>query len=440
MPAKSSDVDIPDDIGLREVYHALMHRRHGIISTIHEMNESREVPGLFVFNAFSVNSHYFRSNEPKACISQSAGSGAAFDRNAAIWATFGEVIERHAGSIYDKSSLIRATACELGASAANLEKFILFSACQYAQPGFRFRPPDADLPRHWVSGINLASGEDAWLPAQATYLGLDVDDGAETIMQSSSTGLAAGKTPEMALRNALCEVIERDAFASVWQLGLRPPRLEVDSGVASRLARPLQRILENGPLKIHLGLLPSDSGVAVVSALAENLVDGTITMGACANPDIVIAISKAVTECCHGYVYGRQRTAMEPPIADDADFSSPHDHLAFYLDARRKPLLAFLIDGQERVFASDHEKEYVQTKSMVSSLAARGIDTFVVDVTTDDVADLGFHVVRVLAPGLQPLLFGRHLLTLDTRRLEQVARHVGLTLPERFNTAPHPFP
>lgn len=440
MLAESRDANIRDDIGLRDVYRSLLHRRHGIISTIHEMNESREVPGLFVFNAFSVNSHYFRSNEPKACASQSAGSGAAFDRNAAIWATFGEVIERHAGSIYDKSALTRASARELGASAASLKKFILFSACQYEQPGFRFGPPDADLPRHWVSGINLASGEDVWLPAQAVYLGLDVDDACETLVQSSSTGLAAGKTPEMALRNALCEVIERDAFASVWQLGLRPLRLEVDPGVASRLARPLQRILESGPLKIHLGLLPSDSGVPVVSAVAENLVDGTITIGACANPDIVIAISKAVTECLHGYVYGRQRTAMEPPIADDADFSSPHDHLAFYLDARRKPLLEFLIDGQERVSASVYEKEYVQTKSIVGALAARGIDTLVVDVTTGDVADLGFHVVRVLAPGLQPLLFGRHLMSLDTRRLGQVAQHVGTTLPERFNTAPHPFP
>ena len=48
----------------------------------------------------------------------------------------------------------------------------------------------------------------------------------------------------------------------------------------------------------------------------------------------------------------------------------------------------------------DPEKDL---KKVLSLLESRGFDVLVVDLTTPDVREVGFRVVRVLIPGLQPL-------------------------------------
>ncbi len=74
------------------------------------------------------------------------------------------------------------------------------------------------------------------------------------------------------------------------------------------------------------------------------------------------------------------------------------------------------------------------------SLETLGYRVLVVDLTPSDVKGLGFNVVRVLVPGLQPLYMGTRFINGDTRRLESIARHWGYSARVTPNYDPHPFP
>ena len=76
-------------------------------------------------------------------------------------------------------------------------------------------------------------------------------------------------------------------------------------------------------------------------------------------------------------------------------------------------------------------------------MAKAGYDAFAVDLTTIDVDDLGFKVVRVVIPGFQPLDINHNHRHLGGHRLQQIADRFGRTecpLHEMLNPLPHPFP
>ena len=80
----------------------------------------------------------------------------------------------------------------------------------------------------------------------------------------------------------------------------------------------------------------------------------------------------------------------------------------------------------------------------VSALASKGFDVLVVDLTTREVAELGFRVARVLIPGLQPLHGDHRFRFLGGKRLYQVPRILGYTEEDATEQQlwpwPHPFP
>ena len=79
---------------------------------------------------------------------------------------------------------------------------------------------------------------------------------------------------------------------------------------------------------------------------------------------------------------------------------------------------------------------------MEERVAAAGLDAFWVDVTTEDVAEFGFHVIRTVMPGLQPLDNDHRYPYVGGSRRVTVPRALGLGTPTEatVNPDPHPFP
>jgi ribosomal protein S12 methylthiotransferase accessory factor YcaO len=77
---------------------------------------------------------------------------------------------------------------------------------------------------------------------------------------------------------------------------------------------------------------------------------------------------------------------------------------------------------------------------LLARLKVMGLRALAVDVTSADVASLGFCVLRAFIPGLHPLLFGDGLVSRDERRLRAIAAHWGLPGVPEPNLDPHPFP
>jgi putative methanogenesis marker protein 1 len=64
----------------------------------------------------------------------------------------------------------------------------------------------------WVTGINLLSGDNIWVPANAVFYPYKSKN-AKAFMRYFTTGLGFGNNYHEAIIHALCEVIERDAAA-----------------------------------------------------------------------------------------------------------------------------------------------------------------------------------------------------------------------------------
>jgi ribosomal protein S12 methylthiotransferase accessory factor len=78
----------------------------------------------------------------------------------------------------------------------------------------------------------------------------------------------------------------------------------------------------------------------------------------------------------------------------------------------------------------------------LAEIQRAGLEAVVVDLTTPEIAELGFHVPKVMVPGLAVLSATHVLPSLATPRYQEVPVRLGLTDPihRLFNPAPHPFP
>jgi ribosomal protein S12 methylthiotransferase accessory factor len=426
---------------LARVHKALVNKRYGVITSLIEEPDNPDAPGLFVINSLTVEASYFRHNEFGTRQDSRNGSGAAFDRSTAMWASFGESLERYAAYLPDQTRLVFVAEEDLGGSAVPLEEFILFHDSQYACKDIPFHRPCSRLQRNWVAANDLTHGGERFVPAMMVYLGFKLSDPRENIMQNTSSGLSCGSTYLDAVRGGLYEVIERDAFASMWQLRYAPPRLSISDALASRLLPDVRRALASSHVALHLWSITSDTGIPVIMAAADAQRDGRVTFGACANADLVRAVNKAVIEALHGLVWSSRFRNLGKPMPERDQIARPSDHLAYYLEPGRREHLAFMFDSQDAIDSEELLPGVPRNVDEVTAhLGALGHRVLTVDVTTDDVAALGLHVVRTLVPSLQPLLFGGNLISLDERRLRTLARHWGIHDFPAPNPAPHPFP
>lgn len=430
------------------VHDALVHRRHGIITSLLEETEHPDARGLFVFNALMVDIKSMmidpargKANNPNTDRASLAGSGAAFDRTSAMWAAFGEAVERYAAAAHFDDQVLYAAQDALGDAAVGPSQFVLFAPGQYVE-GFEYAPDDTAVVRAWAPAADLMEpARETYVPAQMVYLGMQVKDKREIVMQSSSTGLATGMDEGRALLSGLAEVIERDAFAGMWQMKHAPRKLMVAPSTMERLLPGVRRQLAHPSLDVHLWDITTDVGMPVVLCLARSRNDGTMSLGASANLDVATAINKAVVEAFHGYVWGSSILAAGTPLPEQPAIRNPGDHFAFFLDRSRQGAMDFLFTNEATVSSDDPSLRQLNGMAdLLARLNVMGLRALAVDVTSADVASLGFCVLRAFIPGLHPLLFGDGLVSRDERRLRAIAAHWGLPGVPEPNLDPHPFP
>ncbi len=84
------------------------------------------------------------------------------------------------------------------------------------------------------------------------------------------------------------------------------------------------------------------------------------------------------------------------------------------------------------------------TEALLARIARAGSSAYAVDLTSPDVARLGFRVVKTIAPELCALDASHRARFLGGARIRRAAFVLGLTsrplLVEELNPDPHPFP
>lgn len=374
------------------------------------------------------------------------GTGYAADPAVARAAAIGEALERYAAA-EPPPGLPLARTSELE-QAVDPARFALFSPEQHARPDFPFVPFTRRTLVRWTAGRSLASGRRVFLPAQLVYLAWDaLAEGEEAIGYSTSSGLAcAGSFAEAALA-ALLELVERDAFLLVWRHRLSLPLLdasaEPDLVAWERLHLAPTRLRHDVVDLSVVHRVPTALAVVRDSA-------GSLGVGASAAADAHVAYRRALAEAYASHGAARR---MRPALGEDelgqgaVDVVTFGDHIRVYADPRNAERAAFLTTSSVRhaiaeVDPLEGDDAQAQLDALVDRLLEGGVEPYAVDVTTEDVAELGLHVVRAVTPELCPLDVRQDACFLGGTRLRDAPSALGLA-PEaggELNLDPHPFP
>jgi ribosomal protein S12 methylthiotransferase accessory factor len=375
------------------------------------------------------------------------GAGYAAAPAAARAAALGEALERYAATHVPDLPL--ASAAEL-VDAVDPVRFALFAPEQHADPAFPFVPFTRRTRVRWAPGRSLTDGRRALVPAQLVYLDEPGGGaGEEPIGYATSSGLACGPSFSSAALSALLELVERDAFLVAWRGRLSLPLL--DAGADVGLRRWERRYVAAARLHHDVVDLSQVHDVPVALAVVQDAA-GSLAVGAAAGVTISGAYRKAVAEAYASHGAARRMRSdpeTERLAADVSAVATFGDHIRLYALPARAARARFLVEGtQRRPVAEVSPLRGAETDEQLDALAgglrARGIEAYAVDVTTPDVATLGLHVVRALAPELCPLDVRQDAAFLGGTRLRQAPVDLGLSdRPRRFdelNRDPHPFP
>lgn len=423
--------------------------RTGILQALVEIPFHHDDPTMFAYGALMADTSKY---SPHRCSSRNGGAG--LSREQAIGAAIGESLERYCCNFYDRTSLRLSSFEDLTGHAVEPSEWILYSKRQYSSKDFPCHEFTANTRIAWVEATSLISHQTRLVPAAMTYLPYYGIPGETIVSPSISTGLSCRESEVDAILSGIYECIERDAFTIHWLNALKAPRIvpeeipdkELRDIFVERFARPgIQYFIWDITLDIPV---PSYFCVAIGTSNIGQL----FCVGTASHLDSRQALLKSLIEASQERPFLRYEHVRDPTWSCKEDFSNINsfdDHARVY--TTRPELLSHLgfctkagdASGVMRRNEStgDSEKDL---KNVLSLLETRGFDVVVVDVTTRDVRELGFRVVRVFIPGLQPLHGDHRYPFLGGQRWSEVPFRLGLRdqalREEQVFILPHPFP
>lgn len=374
----------------------------------------------------------------------------------ALTRLMGESVERYAGLM--SGELLRdgvryASYRELSASERCLPlKFLgIYDPEQQERlhrVGGRFatEPPTEDDCIAWVKCASLVHpGTDVWIPAQVAILGYAPrsESGEKMFAPAFSTGTAAHVTLEDALRNALIEAIQIDAFVVSWYCDIKAPLVEIDDGQVSELMELMGlgrgSQYEVFPLQLTLPDLPLPNFGAFLIRRDERI--PYITFGVQADADPVRAMVRAVQESAAILGMGNTVAVYDPMQIHDALANSAYLDLDSNVLRYASPVGAAdqvqLVKAWRGGSVKLSEIKTVAGTTPETLTALIGMVASVsewaayLDITPPELADSPWKAVRVVVPELVSMCFPG----LPPRAHPRIIEHGGVK-----NDHPHALP
>jgi ribosomal protein S12 methylthiotransferase accessory factor len=381
-----------------------------------------------------------------------ATGGASCDLEIAVAKAVGEGVERYSAAIYDFEELPLYARNAAPFPCVPPEEFALYSDAQYREPGFPWVRFGDDTPVRWTRGVDARTGEPRHVPAAMVFMPYHYyqDTGEVPIVQPISTGLACHMGRSRATIAAICEVIERDAFTITWQAGLGRPQLRVET-LSDANYDLVERFERTGSV-VTLIDITTDVGIPTILAVLQSDAETcpALVVAASADLDPECAVRKSLEELAHTRRYSQQVKTRLPRLAPDKldDISDQLDHLNFWCDHRNAPRAEFLLRSAARIDFDDIPNRAIgnpdlDLAALIDNIEAVGSSMVICDLTTSDVAELGFSVIRAVVPGFHPLFMGFPNRALGGRRLREVPKKLVSTvaLTEAGDIGlPHPYP
>lgn len=372
-------------------------------------------------------------------------SGAGLNRNEAIWSTLGEAVERYAAANWMHLEQLTARADEVAGGAHFLSNAIFFNDADYSDPDFEFARPDLDKIHHWLKGESLATGKPYHVPASCACMNFGVKRKHEIFDRSYSTGLASHTTYEAAIYSGLCEVLERDGYCSYWLSKSAPDMLSADL-VAKLVPQRLSRELDRLDLNLRVFALRTDVEVPIIASCIQ-ISDGGIATGASCNLDLADAVTKAVVESMHTYNWCLDMKRLGTSIENKLEIDDFPDHVSYYLNKTRSDSYLWWVDEPnvletvptEWLTSTGNSQEKLNL--IVKQVIKAGFEPVWLDLTSADISELGFMVIKAFVAGMQPLSAGYTSPQTDPKRIVQFAAYRDINWSGQIELdPPHAFP
>jgi ribosomal protein S12 methylthiotransferase accessory factor len=389
---------------------------------------------------------------PLRCFDRNGGAG--LTREQARRAGIGEAVERYCASVCFPDELTLGSYRELSRSGRALGPADL-PLFHPDQPGpVRYPRFTGELPIAWTTARSATAGDPVRVPACLTFspfYPFHRDRGEQTIGPSITTGLASALDHRDAVVRGACEVIERDAFNITWLNRLPVPRIAVAS--APRLAAVFRERFDRDYLSWSLHALATDTGVPCVLCIVidHGREPAMVCTGGAAALDPEQAAIKALVEAAQTREWAKFLGLRPNPYVFEADWSNVDDfdkHVLLYAHGDMRHAVEFLLAAPDECRVSDlgppapgsadeaHERVLAAVRGVGSELVAA-------DLTSPDVGECGYHVVKAFIPGMVPLEGDHSHRMLGSPRLFDVPRRLGYRPAPSVtavNPDPHPYP
>jgi ribosomal protein S12 methylthiotransferase accessory factor len=368
-----------------------------------------------------------------------------------------EGLERYSGTIpRGKRTAIHDTFRNLSDRALNPLEVGVYSADQYAQADFPYRPFDPDLPMNWVWGYTFMQERPILVPEQLAYYSSGTGDG---FVMEGSNGCALGGSLEEAIFYGIMEVVERDSFLLTWYAQLSVPRLDPYSSHDKELQLMIDRLEVIAGYDIYLFNTTMENGIPSILAIAKNKgkTGAHLICAGGAHLDPIRAAKSAIQEVAGNMIFLGERLKenreeyyqmlKDPYLVGRMEdhsllYSLPEseDRLHFLLEQNRPPR-TFEEEFKPRMPAADLTEEL---QDVLQQFRRLNLDVIVIDQTAPETLRNKLYCVKALVPGMLPMSFGHHLVRLTgLERVLKVPLTIGykenLQTQQELNSYPHPF-
>lgn len=312
---------------------------------------------------------------------------------------------------------------------------------------------------YWTSVEKLFSKEKFFIPAQLIYC-MNVPKKREPIIRLfDSTGAAAGTSIEQALYNAICELIERDAYAITYYNKLNIKKVLLDN-ISDKNIRLLINDIQRRYFKVLVFDISLDINIPVFLCILidETNIGPKVTVGLKCSLFWEEAIYGAIMEALQSLTSTRDMMNIKKRLKKDAfnkigiSTKASIERVLYWADSVSVKNLDFLISspyqspGSFLYKTSTHNFSYKELLHIVGEKIKEGgiRDIYWKKTTPETLNKFDLYGVKVVIPKLQSISLDSRFLYFGGERLYTVPVELGFRKQpikeNQLNRLPHPLP
>lgn len=407
-----------DDERVRSLQARMHNRLCGLVTTMGGFNRHLRAPRLFVEGAELTGVHLWQGQPaPKPGFYHIGGYGfVPFESRIRV---LGEALERYAGHAVVAEGRIPVTVAshaELvsrGEPVLEAEAFNLFERSQLSRKDFLYQGFDPAAPMGWIRVRSLADDTEALVPAQQFLLGYLPAKDEPWLLSAVTTGTAAHTSPTSALSGALHELVQIDTAIGHWHGDMPSMRIEPDhrlGALQSFLARhyrgavdPEFHYLQNPDLPGFTVACLLRSPAGVVPAVSVGLGSGSSLQRALYRS---LLETVGVQALANWAFFQAQLEAADGIPLDAGQLDNMFDlesNVGYYasLEGAKKVEERFARSIPIRASdlpADDRRPSREVVREVVEAFRRTGKRLYWSDLSSPDIRELGFTVMRVWSP------------------------------------------